>query len=238
MSDLSTAEQRARAGLSPTGTHTVRRGPPKNADQVRVDGVLYETVGEEERMDLTPDELADRREAFDDAKRERHQSRKATRKRMPLWMRLEQVTNALGWLQAPRARAIVPAGQDDGRERPILPPGGSDSELAHLHPQEMERRIRDIEKAVERLEEMLDAHRGLAPARDFALMDSHEKNAIILKDFEGYRPEEVTAFEPALGRPRTIRWVREQAGRRGVCGHDPEKCDCPGVRKAPTRKAA
>jgi hypothetical protein len=246
VTDLSTSEQRARAGLSSTGTHLTRRGRPKDATEIKVGDEKIRLVSDQGNgLDERPDKAWEdmnteqAREQFELDKRERHQSRKASRRTMPLWMRLEQVTNAVGRLQAPKARALSSApgrGGSDGER--VLPPGGSDAELAYLHPAEFDRRMRTIEMAVERLEELLDAHRGLAPARDFALMISDEKNKIILTDFEGWRPEEVHAFEPALGKPRTIRWVREQVGRRGVCGHLPDACDCEGVRKAPTRSAA
>jgi hypothetical protein len=107
--------------------------------------------------------------------------------------------------------------------------------------------LRMVTRAVERLEDLLDMHMGRGPARDYALMSSHEKNAVILTEFVGWRPEEIEAFEPALGKQRSIRWVREQWAAdpsnhwpggpyRGVCGHGPGQCgrECPPVRKKRT----
>jgi hypothetical protein len=249
MTDLSVSEQRARQGFDAKGRQ-LRKGPPRQPDTVRVDGVSYPTIGEEERVDMSEAELDERRESFAEDRRARHQHRKQTRRLTPLWLRLEHVTNAMGRLQAPKA---MPYNTEGGGRNAVasdhvLPPGGRELAVAHAEEEEVERRLRTIEKAIERLEDLLDAHRGLAAARDFALMDSYEKNAVILTEFEGWTPEEVYAFEPALGKPRTIRWVREEwaeepknggwSKRRGVCGHRPEQCECAGVRRAPRKAAA
>jgi hypothetical protein len=243
VTDLSTAEQRARAGISPKG-RTIRRGPPNGADMVRVDGATYPIVGEEEMVLLTEEEIRQRCEAFTAEQHQRHASRTASRIATPLFRRLREVTDALGVLQAPKARAVQST--PGGGEGAVFPPGGDENGIAHAHADEIVKRFREITKAVERLEELRDAHLGLASAREYVLMDTYDKNSVILTEFEGWRPEEVEAFEPALGKARTIRWVRELwaadpknghwGARRGVCGHVPEKCDCTGVRKATTAK--
>jgi hypothetical protein len=75
VTDLSTAEQRARAA---------RRGPPKAPDTVRVDGEVYPTIGDEEQVTPTDDELAARREAWEGERRAMTDSQRAARRTLPL----------------------------------------------------------------------------------------------------------------------------------------------------------
>jgi hypothetical protein len=244
MTDLSTAEQRKRAGVSPTGTHTLHRGRPTGPDEKRiVDGRfgIDETVtvvGDEERMDLPDHDAAERAQRWQEQRRAISQSARASRRHQPLHQRLKAVEEDVAQLQAPRARRIDPSQRTGGEQ--VLPPGGNDGEIAHAHEQDVRRLSRHIEKAVERLEDLLDAHHGRAPARDYATMDSWDKNAAILTEFVGWRPEEIVAFEPLFGTVRTIRYVREEwageprnlwpgGGVRGVCGHREGHCtdECP-----------
>jgi hypothetical protein len=240
---LSTGEQRARAGLDAKG-RMVRRGKPRSQDEVEVDGLRYRVVGTEERVDLPDAQLVRRREKFVRETRALHQMLRHERARQSAPDRLRVVISEMARLQTPRARSIQPAEPDARKDRPVLPPGGDDLALGSAHRDEVARMLRMISRAVERLEDLLDSHLGRGPARDYALMDSHEKNAVVLTDFVGWRPEEIEAFEPALGTARTHRWVREQWAAdpsnhwhggpyRGVCGHGPDQCtrECPPVRK-------
>ena len=176
-----------------------------------------------------------------DERRALNQQHRQDRRARRLHDRLRAIEHAILGAAGPGAARVGRASR--GESTAVLPPGADVFEIAHAHPQEIARRFRDITAAIERLEELLDAHRGVAPARDYVAMDSHDKNAAILTDFMGWRPEEIVAFEPALGTARTIRYVRtEWAGEpenhwpggavRGVCGHGEGQCTdaCPKLR--------
>lgn len=241
--DLSRSEQRKRAGLDSKG-RVVRRGKPRSQDEIQVDGVTYPVVGREERMDLTAAQTERRRDKFIEERRALHGMLRRKRETQPLHQRLETVVTAITRLQTPRARSIQPAEHDANRDQPVLPPGGDELALSSAHRNDVARMLRMIARAVERLEDLIDAHRGLAPRTDYQAMDTHEKNAVILTEFQGWTASDVEAFEPALGTARTIRYVREVWAAdpknrwpggpyRGVCGHEPGKCtsECPPVPK-------
>lgn len=241
--DLSRGEQRKRAGLDSKG-RLVRRGKPRNQDEIQVDGVTYPVVGREERVDLTAAQTERRREKFVAERRSLHMMLKRKRADQPLHQRLETVLTAIRALQTPRARSIQPAEHDANRDQPVLPPGGDEFALSSAHRNDVTHMLWMIERAVGKLEDLLDAHRGLGPVRSYQEMDSYEKNAVILKEFVGLRPERIAEFEPTLGTARTIRYVREKWAAdpknrwpggpyRGVCGHELGKCtsECPPVPK-------
>jgi hypothetical protein len=241
--DLSRGEQRKRAGLDSKG-RVVRRGKPRSQDEIQVDGVTYPVVGREERVDLTPAQVERRREKFVTERRSLHRMLKRKRADQPLHQRLETVLTTIRALQTPRARSIQPAEHDAGRDQPVLPPGGDELALSSAHRNDVTRMLRMIDRAVEKLEDLIDAHKGLGPLKDYQEMDTYDKNAVILSDFMGWDFRDVAAFEPALGTARTIRYVREKWAAdpknrwpggpyRGVCGHEPGKCtsECPPVPK-------
>jgi hypothetical protein len=205
MTDLSTAEQRARAS---------RRGPPKAPDSVRVDGIVYPTIGDEEQVTPTDDELAARREAWEGERRAMTDSQRAARRTLPLVKRLEAVQSRTVRLSNLRARPIMaaPATTEDspgGR----CPPGQSDNDFA--------RYITVTEAAVEAWEHALDVEEGIAPGRSAALMSTAEKDRELFLTFAGVSAREVSEVRPELGHTRTIQRRRKQAGldRRGF---DPE----------------
>lgn len=240
MTDLSISEQRSRAN----------QRPPRVPDRVRVDGEEYVIVGDEERVDLPEHQLAERKALFDEHRRQIHQSLRARRKATPLFLRLKNTANRIARLQAARSRAIASSPGGGGTDNP-LPSGGDSLAIAHVPAMEVRRLLRMVEKSVERLEDLLDGHEGVGLARDYAGMDTYEKNAVILTEFVGWSPAEIASFEPALGTARTIRYVRsvwagEERVRwpggavRGVCGHRDGQCtdDCPKASGGRTKRNA
>jgi hypothetical protein len=196
VTDLSTAEQRARAA---------RRGPPRAPDTVRVLGEVTSVIGDEERVDPTPDELAARREAWEEDRRAMTDSQRAARRALPLVKRLEAVQSRTVRLSNLRARPIMaaPATTEDGPGG-RCPPGQSDNDFA--------RYITVTEAALEAWEHALDVEEGIAPGRSAALMSTAEKDRELFLTFAGVPAEEVSNVRPEQGSRATVYRRRKLAG--------------------------
>jgi hypothetical protein len=188
VTDLSTAEQRARA---------LRRGPPKAPDSVRVDGIVYPTIGDEEQVTPTDDELAARREAWEGERRAMTDSQRAARRTLPPVRRLESALSRLARLSNLRARPIMaaPATTEDGPGG-RCPPGQSDNDFA--------RYLTVVDAAIEALEHALDVEEGIAPGRSAALMSTSEKDRELFLTFAGVPAEEVSQVRPEQGSRATV----------------------------------
>jgi hypothetical protein len=210
VTDLSTAEQRARAA---------RRGPPKDPDTKRVDGNVVPIIGDEERVDPTREELAARREAWEGERRAMTDSQRAARRALPLVKRLEAVQSRTARLSNLRARPIMaaPATTEDGPGG-RCPPGQSDNDFA--------RYITVTEAAVEAWEHALDVEEGIAPGRSAALMSTSEKDRELFLTFAGVPAEEVAKVRPEQGSRATVYRRRKLAGFTSL-GLDPDTDHAP-----------
>lgn len=214
-----------------------------------VDGERVETVGHEERVDTEweADNSDERNGLWVTQRRQLNDALKAERDDTPLHQRLLTVQADMARITTVKGARLRGDERDednsvgktasDGKGSPGgVRPAHGDGALAD--DREVTRRLAMIRRHVEALEQLVDQHRGIGSASDYALMGTEEKDQVILRDFEGWRPEEVSEFAPELGRPQTVKLVRLKAERRGVCGHRPDACDCEGVRKAPRKDAA
>ena len=82
-------------------------------------------------------------------------------------------------------------------------------------PFEAERFLRPIRDSVEDLERALDAEEGLGPPKNVTLMRGEEKDAEIMRRWEGVDSKTVCQLAPHLGTSnRTIERARERLGVR------------------------
>jgi len=227
MSGWSTGEQRARAGLSSTGTHFIRRGPPRDVDQVRVvalDGSVTTVngVGDDERCDLAWESAhaEQRREEWAGERRTMTDSMRAARRQLPVVVRLDQSVARLNRLTNLRARPIM----SQGATTEDAPGGRRPPGSGH---QDFDRQLAIVAAAIESLEQALDVEEGIAPGQSAALMTTTEKDRELFTLFAGVKAEEVAAVRPDQGSRATV------YRRRKLAGFSPDGMD-PGTGMAPT----
>jgi hypothetical protein len=197
-----------------------QRNSVRLSDRVVVDGVEYETVGEDERVDREweEQEAVRRREQFSKDRVGLNDWLRVTREKRPDGTPRplsERVLNALVQIErmtTVRAGNIMAlAASAEASEQQIGPPRAD-----QLH---TDRHLRVIESRIAQIERSIDEHLGLnAPLNTQAMM-SHEKDREILR-LEGWSPEDIHDAYPWLGSPRTIRKVRGEHDRRGSDGYE------------------
>lgn len=135
--------------------------------------------------------------------------RRQDRKNKTLPTRLREALDAARMLSTAKAGQI---GSDTARQKAQSkePPAAQE-----IH---IEDRLSHIEHAIELLEEVIDAERGLSPARDFKTLTTSELDQELLK-WVGVPSWVVAVRAPYLGRtPRTIERARQRLGVRPVDG--------------------
>lgn len=202
-----------------------RRGPPPG--MARVNGVNYELVGEEERVDKRTEEDLSRRarERFDDEREERLAQRRRSRELLPLGTRFNQAMALVELLQGASARPIATARSSSGDPNPMGANPG------HVSGIDVEESVAWIRRHIEQIELAIDAEQGLlerspvgdrpgaAGAIESARMTKAEfRDGYVFDNFQGVRSDQVAEEAPYLGTSaRTIERARlAEAERRGV----------------------
>lgn len=224
MDDLTPDQQRRRAGFR-AGRLDTRALPP--VDEVKVDGEVYELVGDEERVDRDweNENAKSVRENWAFGRAQRHRDLEAQRRTMSPGMRLDVVIARIepDGLPAKRLHAVRRrAGSDHDQVGPPRPGG---------HEAELRERLKMIDHHVRMAERILDEQRGLllsdgvgdSPGNSGGmaagrLMTTAERDRIVWDDFQGVRSEVIAQEAPYLGTSaRTIERARvAEAERRGV----------------------
>lgn len=146
------------------------------------------------------------------------QERRVKREAMSLDARLREVAIRIGRLFPNPANAIGKSSPSSDAVR--LPNVGDQFELAHLKRNEVAMLFKlafntnepVARKAIEKLEQAVDVHLGLAPVTSHAQMIGAEKDARILKLYsEGLTPDQISDLEPHLGDRKVIRKVIDMA---------------------------
>jgi hypothetical protein len=164
-----------------------------------------------------------RREAHEREQVEQARRRAATRRAMPLHARLAAVTEQIGSMQTSAALRTDTVRVASSPSHGGGPRHASELDLAGVPGGEVARWLRTIAAYVERLEDAIDAHKGLKAPTDFSRMSTTEKDRLVIERFQDWTPVEIEAFAPELGSAKTHRWTRRKAGRRPLDGHrDPE----------------
>lgn len=170
-----------------------------------------------ERVDRTWEQQnADqRREQWAEERRALTRSLRATREAQPLHQRLYAAEAHIARITTVKAQSFSPtprAGLSDDRFGP--PPADRDA-LGQQRADEIGRCRGLIAKHITRLEEIIDEHRGLGSARDYARMTTDEKDKLIWDEYQGIRAEQVAQEAPWLGTSaRTIERARAREAER------------------------
>lgn len=192
----------------------------------RVNGVTYDLVGGEERVDRrVEDELARKaRERFETERADRLAGRQGERDELTLGARLDRALIELELGKGTRARPIATARSSSGDPNPMGAHPGAVFEVDVSEP------LRWIRHHVEQIERALDAELGLlerapvgdrpgaAGALESARMTATEfRDGYVFDQFQGERSDVVAEQAPYLGSARTIERARlAEAERRGL----------------------
>lgn len=206
MGDLSVEQQRARGRVN---------GKGRSPNHAYVDGVLYEVVGGDERVDRGwEDEQAEaRRDEFEEGKRDRLAQLEGARRRRSLAERLEAAV-----------RRVPEDGVSARRLQPDPRRGAGDPEQpgppkVSGRQQEVAERVALIAHHVAMLERIADEELGLVPQMaDGRMLATEQRDRIVWEQFHGVRADVVAREAPYLGKSaRTIERARvAEAVRRGV----------------------
>lgn len=175
-------------------TRAIPVGSRPDHDQVeRVDAAWEETYARE-----SEDEFGIQRRSMD-------AERRGGRGEMPLPDRLRRALDGL------HAISTVPA------SNPAPGRGGESLHLPNFRQKtaldECDGDLQVIRARVQRIEDRLDAARGLAVMHSTITMTAAEKNKVIVEKWEGVPASIASAAEPWLGSPETFRRVRKANDR-------------------------
>lgn len=224
MDELSVDEQRRRARIQPGRLTVVDHRDP---ERIRVDGHMYELVGEDERVDRAweHEEARRRREAWREQREQRLAELRAARAKLPLGVRLDQAIASVDpdGLPARRAQAVKRrSGSDIERIGPPLV-GGHERELREClalisHHVSMVERIGDEQRGLLTTDAIGDTPGNTGGLSAGRMMSTKERNRIVFEDFQGVRSDVVAREAPYLGTSaRTIERARaSEASARGL----------------------
>jgi hypothetical protein len=145
--------------------------------------------------------------------------------------RAKKLYERIAWLQqralvAQSQRAVQVRATDaksaEGRDQ--APQCEGHDAIAYASAQQVAGEWKQIEALVEKLEGYWDAHDGIA-LKDVSMMTTDEKNALLLGPLlRGLSPEAIHGiYGDAIGKPRTIRFIRSEGGQTGRGLPKPER---------------
>lgn len=200
--------------------------PPAPRGQVKVGGVVYELVGEEERVDPGWEERnAERTKArWEDERDERLARRRADRERRSMGRRLDRAIAEIGLLEGKAARAIA-SSRTTGEGSPggNAPPKVSGPDVSTP--------LTLIARHLRAIEDAIDAELGLlsepavgdrpgftSAAEGGRMLSTADRDCKVFDELQGIRSDLVARDFPHLGKTaRTIERARvAEAERRGL----------------------
>jgi hypothetical protein len=209
--------------------------PPAPRGQVKVGGVVYELVGEEERVDPGWEErnALEAHARWESERAARLADRQAGREQLTLGARLDRALVEIELGLGKAARAIT-AGRstEDGSPAGLLHDVDQNGTARVDFGPDIDQPLKWIRHHVQAIEEALDAELGLldrAPVGDRPgrtgergvsgrMMSTGDRDRVVFDDFQGVRADDVARQAPYLGSSaRTIERARTaEAERRGV----------------------
>lgn len=147
-----------------------------------------------------------RREVHEARRRGERASRAARREETPTSLRLYAVERSLALTSTLPA---VKGGGGGSRADTMAPPKSDPLEVGIADHEEVERLLRICRDATRKLEEIVDEHKGLGAGAGATPKFGSDLDALLAKEYRGYKPEDVSSLEPYLGSPAAVRKSRE-----------------------------
>lgn len=175
----------------------------------------WENMEAERRREIAASE----REAF-------ARSLKRERAAMNLPERIAKLQHRALTMQSMRAVQVRETDARSATAQDRAPQGEGHDAIGYASSDQVAADWRQIELLVEKIEGYWDAHDGIV-VKDVQLMGSDEKNALLLgPKLRGLHPDVIHAiYGDAIGSPRTIRYVRNQAGQTNLGHPKPERTE-------------